>query len=79
MMAAEEQLTSASSINYAISSIEKEIGLPLFQKSGRNIELSRYGYIFLEYVNDILKIYEKSMEDMKYLKHGLMLPTPFTA
>ena len=72
MMAAEEQLTSASSINYAISSIEKEIGLPLFQKSGRNIELSRYGYIFLGYVNDILKIYEKSMEDMKYLKQEIL-------
>ena len=72
MLAAEEQLTSASSINYAITAIEKEIGLPLFRKTGRNIELSRYGFIFLEYVNDILKIYEKSMEDMKYLKQEML-------
>ena len=72
LMASEEQLTSPSSINYAIASIEKEIGLPLFQKTGRNIQLSKYGYIFLGYVNDILNIYERSLDEMKYLESEIL-------
>lgn len=64
-LAAEEQLTSASSISYAISSIESEIGLPLFQKSGRNIKITKYGTIFLEYVKTILETYELALKEMR--------------
>lgn len=64
-LAAEEQLTSSSSISYAISTIETEIGLPLFQKSGRNIKITKYGTIFLEYVNNILESYELALKEMR--------------
>lgn len=69
--ASEEQLTSPSSISYAIDSIEKEIGLPLFKKSGRNISLTKYGKIFLSYTIDILDSYEKGISEMKDLKDNI--------
>lgn len=69
--ASEEQLTSPSSISYAIDSIEKEIGLPLFKKSGRNISLTKYGRIFLSYTNDIINSYEKGISEMKDLKENI--------
>lgn len=68
LIAAEEQMTSQSSISYAITSIEKEIGLPLFQKFGRNIKLTQYGFIFLDYVNNIISTYEKGLKEMQELR-----------
>ncbi|SHG91708.1 DNA-binding transcriptional regulator, LysR family [Anaerosphaera aminiphila DSM 21120] len=67
-IAADEQLTSTSSINYAITTIENEIGLPLFQKVGRNIKLTKYGTIFLDYTNNILNTYENALSEMNDLK-----------
>ncbi|WBW50038.1 LysR substrate-binding domain-containing protein [Peptoniphilus equinus] len=70
-IAAEEQMTSQSSISYAISSIEKEIGLPLFQKSGRNIKLTHYGFIFLDYANNIISTYEDALNEMNELRTSI--------
>ena len=42
--------TSASNLNYAISAIEQEVGVPLFEKIGRNIKLTESGRIYLAYV-----------------------------
>lgn len=37
--AAEKLDISQPSLSYAISTLEKEIGIPLFEKDGRNIKL----------------------------------------
>lgn len=42
--------TSASNLSYAISAIEREIGVTLFEKAGRNIRLTENGRIYLAYV-----------------------------
>lgn len=56
--AAEALSISQPSLSYAIASLEKELGIPLFEKDGRNIKLTNYGKIYLEYV-------ERSLNDLK--------------
>lgn len=53
--AAEELHITQPSLSSSISSLEKELGVPLFQKVGRNVKLTKYGAEFLEYVNDGLE------------------------
>lgn len=48
--AAEELDISQPSLSYAINSLEDELGVPLFEKDGRNIKLTNYGKIYLDYV-----------------------------
>lgn len=38
-------------LSKAIAKLEEELNVPLFEKSGRNIKLTRYGSAFLEHVN----------------------------
>lgn len=52
--ASKELLISQSSLSYAIRDLEKELGVALFYKKGRNIHLSKYGEEFLKYVNRAL-------------------------
>ena len=63
--AAEELNISQPSLSYAISSMEEELQAYLFEKQGRNVNLTKYGKVFLEYV-------ERSLEELefgiKYLK-----------
>lgn len=46
---------SQSNLSYAISSLEKELDVELFEKRGRNVHLSADGELFLEYVNRALR------------------------
>ncbi|MGF6905582.1 LysR family transcriptional regulator [Fusobacterium sp. PH5-44] len=48
--ASEELYISQSTLSHAISSLEEELGISLFYKSGRNIKLTQYGKTFLDYV-----------------------------
>src|SRR5881392_3699361 len=54
-LAAEQLSIAQPSLTYDISELEKELGVYLFEKSGRNIRLTKYGSIFLEYVDKSLK------------------------
>lgn len=56
--AAESLGISQPSLSYAINSLEEELGVPLFEKDGRNIKLTNYGKIYLKYV-------EQSLNDLK--------------
>ena len=56
--AAEVLHTSQPNLSYAIGELERELGVPLFQKQGRRIALSPYGLHFLFYV-------EKALSDLK--------------
>ena len=55
---------SQPSLSYAISELEKELGAPLFYKTGRNIKLTRYGEIFLTHVN-------KSLNELEIAKNKI--------
>lgn len=48
--AAERLSITQPSLSHAISELEKELGTHLFEKHGRNIRLTKYGRLFLEYV-----------------------------
>lgn len=41
-------------LSRAVSELEKELNIPLFEKQGRNIKLTKYGEIFLKYVDQSL-------------------------
>lgn len=59
--AAKDLSITQPSLSHAISSLEEELGTKLFEKQGRNVSLTKYGKIFLKYV-------EKSLE---YLQEGI--------
>ena len=59
---------SQPSLSHTIKMLEKELGVPLFQRVGRNIILTKYGEILWGHTNRImreLKHAQKEMEDAK--------------
>lgn len=67
---AEKEHISQSTLSYAISKLEDELGVPLFIKHGRNIELSSYGKIFYQYANDALASLNKGKNKIIDLSLG---------
>ena len=61
--------TTTSNLSYAINCLEKELGVPLFQRKGRNIELTIFGKTFLEYSARALH----EIEEGKVAMHQLSL------
>lgn len=52
--AARELNTSQPNLSYAMNELEKELGVPLFEKTGRNIKLTRYGSVFYQQIQPAL-------------------------
>lgn len=69
--AAKELFISQPTLSDAISSLEKELDVPLFQKQGRNIILTKYGEMFYEYVDKALGILDEGTIKVKNLKGEL--------
>lgn len=55
------------SLSHAVSELERELGTTLFEKQGRNIRLTKYGKLFLEYVNRALEELDKGEKMMREL------------
>jgi DNA-binding transcriptional LysR family regulator len=70
-LAAEQLSIAQPSLTYAISELEKELGVYLFERNGRNIRLTKYGNIFLEYVDKSLN----TLEDGRRTLDDLVSPT----
>ena len=51
--AAEALFISAPALSTSISRLEKELGMPLFDRTNNSITLNRQGQIFLRYVNQV--------------------------
>ena len=51
--AADSLFISAPALSTSISRLEKELGMPLFDRTNNSITLNRQGHIFLRYVNQI--------------------------
>ena len=74
-LAKEEHYTRAAqilsitqpSLSHAIAQLEQELGTRLFEKKGRNVVLTRYGKIFLPYVEESLKVLEEGVHRTKAL------------
>ena len=54
--AAEQLYITQPSLSHAISQLERELGVPLFEKGNRNVELTVFGERFLESVEQSLEI-----------------------
>lgn len=62
--AAKELYITQPALSDAIRSLEKELGVPLFRKEGRNVKLTRYGKEFSVYVHDALRELDKGIAVM---------------
>jgi len=65
--AAAELNISQPSLSRSIAALEEELDLVLFERSGRNIRLTKYGSIFLEHAGRILSEVDIAAERMHQL------------
>jgi len=63
--AAAQLYITQPNLSYAIAALEKEIGTCLFEKKGRNVILTKYGEIFLEYVSRSLAELEAGQKKVR--------------
>ncbi|MGI5979418.1 MAG: LysR family transcriptional regulator [Oscillospiraceae bacterium] len=63
--AAQELYITQPSLSGAISLLESELGIALFEKKGRNVYLTKYGREFYGYVCESLQTLEKGIEIAK--------------
>ncbi|MCP1100841.1 DNA-binding transcriptional LysR family regulator [Aequitasia blattaphilus] len=68
--AAEQLMITQPSLSHAISSIEEELGVKLFEKAGRNIALTKCGRSFLLEVEASLRILDSSINNLKLVGKG---------
>ncbi|MEK9198675.1 LysR substrate-binding domain-containing protein [Ureibacillus sp. 179-F W5.1 NHS] len=54
-------------LSKSISLLEESLGVALFDRNGRSIQLNRYGKFFLERAEYIVKEYERAKEDLANL------------
>lgn len=67
--AAEELFISQPSLSYAISSLEEELGIRLFEKKGRNVVLTKYGRLFLGHVERALAEIDQGRSEIAKLSN----------
>ena len=62
--AAEALFLSSPALSTSISRLEKELGIPLFDRTGNRILLNRQGTIFLRHVNQIFEELDTAKEEL---------------
>jgi len=67
--AAEALFISAPALSVSISRLEKELGMPLFERTNNSIRLNRQGHILLRYVNQVFASLDFAKEE---LRHSLL-------
>lgn len=68
--AAEELHIAQPSLSKAIANLERELGVPLFDREGKRVRLSPYGAAFLEWVEQILALTDEAVFFMRDMKAG---------
>ncbi|MEE1312807.1 MAG: LysR family transcriptional regulator [Lachnospiraceae bacterium] len=68
--AAAELSITQPSLSHAISSLEQELGVNLFEKEGRNVVLTKYGRLFLADVEKSMEILEAGVKTLKSIGVG---------
>ena len=68
---AESLHVSQSALSHSISSLEKELGCRLFRKTGRNVQLTDDGRIFLKYVSEGLASIDRGIAELDRRSNGL--------
>ena len=65
--AAEELHITQPALSKSIAQLETSLGVSLFDRNGRSIQLNRYGKFFLERTELILREYDRAREDLTNL------------
>ncbi|OXM87467.1 LysR family transcriptional regulator [Paenibacillus rigui] len=68
MTAAAKHLSvTQSALSRSISRLEKELGVPLFDRHGRSIKLNRYGRLFLKHVDSMMREFEAAQQELQWM------------
>lgn len=62
--ASEALMISQSNLSHSMANLEEELGIPLFIKKGRNIDITDYGRAFLGHVSIIINELEKAKSEI---------------
>ena len=68
--AAEILAITQPSLSHAIASLEKELGVKLFEKEGRNVALTKCGQAFLIDVEQALDMIDSSVNKLQMTGRG---------
>ena len=68
--AAEELFITQPSLSHAITQLESELGVPLFEKSGRNTELTHFGKEFLVCAEKTLAVLDAGIASLQKSAKG---------
>lgn len=60
--AAEQLYITQPTLSNAVSQLEKELGIPLFEKDGRNVRLTKQGREFDTYISQALDLIDKAVD-----------------
>lgn len=63
-------LVSQPALSKAISKLEEELNVPLFEREGRNIKITKYGDVFLKYAESALNDIERGREKIQDMKNN---------
>ena len=63
--AAERLRVSQSNLSHAMRDMERELGTKLFERKGRNVQLTKYGQLFLPYAKKTLNTLEAGIDTLK--------------
>lgn len=69
-LAAERLYLAQPTVTMHIQHLEKEMGIKLFEKVGRNVQLTRAGHRFLPNARQLLDSYRNSMTELKNWQQG---------
>lgn len=68
--AAQQLNITQPALSASIRRLEAETGFQLFERSGRGIQLSQYGRVFLEGVTEVEAILTKTLQEMEELRRS---------
>ena len=68
--AAERLRITQPSLSHAIAQLESELGVPLFEKSGRGTKLTHFGQQFLSCALDTLATLDQGVEELQRVGRG---------
>ncbi len=75
--AAERLCIAQPSLSHAIGQLETELGVPLFEKNGRNTVLTSFGEEFLNCAENALRTLDSGVESLKRSAQGGRHHTPW--
>lgn len=67
---AEKMFISQSSISQAVSELEQELGVRLFDRVSKRLYLTYEGEVFYSYVRRIINLYDEGIESIKDINHA---------